>query len=200
MESTRVNRLLKTLGAMGLAEQDEKRRYRVGAGIHALSILSLRASGMARVALPRLLMLRDLGQRMALGSLWRHQVVYLYHGEGRGSDIEGLGGGQVWPAVESSIGHVLLAGKRAEELESILAGQEVDWERLNARLEAVRESGYGEVEFSEPAGQRSVAVAVNGAIAIAVTGVFGAEAVAGYVERLRATAEQIRDQMEREQR
>src|SRR5687768_12021147 len=44
LENTRVNRLLKTLAAIGMAEQNVVRKYSPGPGMHVLAAQSLYAS------------------------------------------------------------------------------------------------------------------------------------------------------------
>ncbi|VTM22081.1 Uncharacterised protein [Raoultella terrigena] len=44
INATRVNRLLMTMAAIGLTQQDEQRRYLPGPGIHALAAQAIRGS------------------------------------------------------------------------------------------------------------------------------------------------------------
>jgi DNA-binding IclR family transcriptional regulator len=107
LEATRVNRLLGTLAQLGLAEQDEARKYRPGAGVHVLAAQSLRGSRLLHAALPEIRELLGTGLAVALGVLWRDQVCYLYHGRGDGPVEAGIASHNLFPASQSSIGLVL---------------------------------------------------------------------------------------------
>lgn len=109
MEHTRVNRLLGTMAALGLAERTADRRYRPGPAVHVLAASSLRSSGLLQAALPVIRELHAEGFGAALGVLWRDQVCYLYHGRPNQPLERGLAGHQLFPAAWSSIGTVLCA-------------------------------------------------------------------------------------------
>lgn len=109
MEHTRVNRLLGTMATLGLAERTVDRRYRPGPAVHVLAASGLRSSGLLQAALPTIRALHADGFSAALGVLWRDQVCYLYHGKPNQPLERGLAGHQLFPAVWSSIGTVLLA-------------------------------------------------------------------------------------------
>src|SRR5262245_29763060 len=66
LEPTRVNRLLKTLAHLGLAEQDAQRRYRPGPAIHVLAAQSLFGSKLIRRAIGPLEELHRFGLIVAL--------------------------------------------------------------------------------------------------------------------------------------
>jgi len=188
-ESTRTHRLLKTLGGLGLARQDGKQRYAVGPGIHALSALSLRASGLSRIALPALLTLSDTGHRMALGTLWQGQVAYLFHGLG---EIGGIGHPDLRDARKSSIGLVLTA-RRPE-------GEWVGWEGQVDALREARAKAYAYRVFTGRPREASVAVALDDGNAIALAGAIRRRDLPPLLKRLRAVALDIQTQMNRENR
>jgi len=71
LEPTRVNRLLRTLAHLGLAQQDDRRKYRRGPGIHVLAAQAKFRSGLLRRAMPVLESLRRFEFTVALGVLWR---------------------------------------------------------------------------------------------------------------------------------
>mgnify|MGYP000968225246 CR=1 FL=1 len=71
MEHSRINRLLKTLVAIGMLYQDRDSKYYPGSGIHVLSALSLHASGLVTAALPVLEPIHKMGAIVALGTLWQ---------------------------------------------------------------------------------------------------------------------------------
>ncbi len=117
-EHTRVNRLLGTLAAMGMAERTPDRKYVPGAGLHVLAAMSLRGSHLLAAALPHLDRLRaaEPAVSVALGVLWRRQVAYLFFadpGEPLQASIASRG---LYAADQSSIGLTLLAGKDNRQL------------------------------------------------------------------------------------
>ena len=109
MEHTRVNRLLGTMAALGLAERTADRRYRPGPAVHVLAASGLRSSGLLQAALPVIRDLHAEGFAVALGVLWRDQVCYLYHGRPNQPLERGLAGHELFPAAWSSIGTILMA-------------------------------------------------------------------------------------------
>jgi DNA-binding IclR family transcriptional regulator len=119
LEPTRVNRLLKTLAALGLIAQTAGRRYAAGPGIHILAAQSLYASGLIRYALPVLESLHDTGYLVAMGVLWRDKVSYLYHAAPGTPSIEAVGTRGFFPAMESGIGRLLTAYEPLEHIDTI---------------------------------------------------------------------------------
>jgi DNA-binding IclR family transcriptional regulator len=81
INATRVNRLLMTMAAIGLTQQDEHRRYLPGPGIHALAAQAIRGSALFSQALPLLERHAPKDIVVALGVLWEDQVIYIYHSE-----------------------------------------------------------------------------------------------------------------------
>lgn len=111
MDPTRVNRLLKTLAALGMAERTLARQYQPGPGIHVLATMGLHSSNLLKVSLKHLpgLLERFPDLSIALGVLWRAQVSYLYYGFHGQPISANLGHSDLYPAEKSSIGQVLLA-------------------------------------------------------------------------------------------
>lgn len=128
MDTTRANRLLKTLAAMGMLAQTPSRKYGPGHGIHVLSAQSLRASGLLNAALAPLESLRRFGLIVSMGVVWHGRVSYLYHKQGlprdaapaaqRGeapdspavSGLDGaIAGAGAFPVESSGLGIALLA-------------------------------------------------------------------------------------------
>jgi len=118
LEPTRVNRLLKTLAAVGMAEQDAQRRYRPGPGIHVLAAQSLYGSGLIRRALPHLEALHRHGLVVALGVLWHEQVCFVYHGSPGASASDALGKLELQPATQTGVGTMLLAAKTDAQIKT----------------------------------------------------------------------------------
>jgi DNA-binding IclR family transcriptional regulator len=192
MDPTRVSRLLGTLAWLGLAEQDEHRKYHPGAAVHVLSALSLHGSHLLTGALP---VLRELsaetGLTVALGVLWRSHVCYLYHGGPRTPLELALGARGPFPARQSSIGRVLLAQLSPEELAEFRRREPEETDSLLAVLTGVRERGYARGGMKG----ESLAVAVGqpAIAALAVAGEIDPAYEAGLAERLMVAAARIDD-------
>ncbi|WP_116953150.1 IclR family transcriptional regulator [Jiangella endophytica] len=185
LEPTRVNRLLRTLAAMGLAEQDEGRRYRPGPAIHVLAAQSLHGSGLVDLALRHMRGLHEFGYAVALGVLWRDQVSYLYH-VGSEDPSSHVLQGVPYPATSSGVGIALLAHESEDHVRALYAPTEPSLFQLNspppeldgdlgllALLERTRKQGFALVE-TDP-GMRTVAVAVGDPpyAAVGISGTFG---------------------------
>lgn len=188
LEPTRVNRLLKTLAAMGLATQDADRRYQPGPGMHVLSAMSLFGSGLVRRAVPVLEGLDRFRVIVALGVLWRDQVAYLYHKEPGLSSTDALGRAGLFPATRSSIGLALLAHQSPEELRHLYGSSSVPGfesvDTLAAELTRVRSEGVAVVRNPRGTSVAASIHAPNQAPCAAV-------AVSGNIESVGVTA--IRD-------
>ncbi len=162
VEKTKASRLLGTLAYLGMAERLQDLSYIPGPGIHVLSAMSLRGSGLLRHALPHIRRMKrkwDVDAR--LGVLWRDQVSYLYHSVGRPNVGDAIAGGALWPAARSTVGRVLLAQKTDEEIRAIL-GNKVDEQELGRVLGAVarvRDHGFlrGAESVTLPIGAPAVA-------------------------------------------
>lgn len=107
MEHSRANRILGTLAAAGMLQQNSESKYLPGPRIHVLSALSLHASGLVTAALPILRSLQERGAVVALGTLWRDTVVYLLHAN-PDDDIAATAGAHAnFPLKQSVFGRVL---------------------------------------------------------------------------------------------
>ena len=122
LEYTRANRLLRTLAYLGLAEQDDKRRYRPGPAIHVLAAQAMFGSGLLRRAMPHLEDLRRFNCVVALGVLWQDQVCYLYHASPETPPGEAFGRVGLFPAHQSGIGCALLAAESDQQVRQRLRG------------------------------------------------------------------------------
>lgn len=109
MEHSRANRILGTLAAGGMLQQNSESKYLPGPRIHVLSALSLHASGLIAAALPVLRPIQERGAVVALGTLWRDTVVYLLHGN-PGDDLAATAGAHAsFPRERSILGAVLVS-------------------------------------------------------------------------------------------
>ncbi|GMV81572.1 MAG: hypothetical protein AMXMBFR7_27560 [Planctomycetota bacterium] len=180
MEHTRVNRLLGTLGHLGVVRRTAEGKYGPGAGIHVLAAQALRGSGLLAAAMPHLAALRDRQTTVALGVLWRAQVCYLLHARPGRSLEESIGAHDLIPAERSSLGLALQAwgeerGPRGTD------------------RSALRAAGYARLDF--PNGEVSLAVPI-GAPAVAALGLSRQSPdVPALVARLQAAAEAIADDL-----
>lgn len=178
LEPTRVNRLLKTLAHLGLAEQDEQRKYRPGPAIHVLAAQSLFGSGLIRRALPHLENLHRHGHLVALGVRWQDKVAYVYHGMPGMKAFEALGRVELRPATLTGVGMMLLASQDNTTIRKLYRDHPPEGfqsvERLLARLREVRARGHVRMELTAspllatlavPVGaSRYAAIAFSGAI------------------------------------
>lgn len=167
LNPTRVNRLLMTMAAIGLTQQDEQRRYLPGPGIHALAAQAIRGSALFSHALPLLERHAPADVVVALGVLWEDQVIYLYHSEPGARVTQALAGFEMLPAWRSVIGMSLLAAESDDRLRERLTPEQ--YHRLRPRIAEQREQGYvvwhhddGEVSMAQPLGAHSAALALAG--------------------------------------
>lgn len=205
LEPTRVNRLLKTLAYLGLAEQDERRKYRPGPGVHVLAAQSLFGSGLIRRAIGPLDALDKLGHVVAMGVLWRDQTCYLYHASPDTPSAQRLGHPRLYPAATSGLGMALLAYRSEGELRALYAKDDPDspWtakspptldgpDGLFERLARIREQGYALIDIPDsPRRTLGLALGTPPYAAIGVSGTFGDDEIDDLVATLRDTAAQI---------
>ncbi|MGF6495687.1 DNA-binding IclR family transcriptional regulator [Luteibacter sp. 621] len=196
--TTRVNRLLKTLAYMGIVRQTSDRKYAPGAGMHVLAAQSLFASGLIRRALPELERLRRFGHTVAMGVLWNDSVSYLFHAPPGIEAARGLGRIGLLPATTSGIGIVLLAQLPDDEVRELYEGKDIPMfpegiERLLATLEATRQQGYARVHVADERDHHIVAVTTGEPVVagLAMSGWIPENATAELVEALRAAAVEI---------
>lgn len=202
LENTRVNRLLKTLASIGMAEQNAVRKYRPGPGMHVLAAQSLYASGLLRNAIVSLEKLAYFKLTVALGVLWQNSVSFLYHARPGMSASEGIGRIGLRDATTSGIGMVLLAMQPEEQVARIYQGRDIPGyprglKSLLRELAAIRKKGYARVEvFPENAVRtpsHSVAVPVGNPVnsAIALSGWIPETAMNEIVEALQQARREI---------
>ncbi|MFU8854496.1 IclR family transcriptional regulator [Micromonospora sp. SL1-18] len=211
LEPTRVNRLLKTLAHLGLAQQDEKRKYAPGPAIHVLAAQSLRASGLLTNALGPLEGLLEFGYQVAMGVLWRDQVVYLYFVSPGADPRQGIAQEPLFPAHHSGLGQALLAMHTDDEVRELYAGTphagEVVLDGANgllADLARTREQGYALTRVGETGavGWRTLALVLDGqaGTAIGLAGDFTDRSVPRLVRALRSAAATIAEASDRRPR
>jgi DNA-binding IclR family transcriptional regulator len=187
LEATRVNRLLRTLAALGLARQDEARKYGPGAGVHVLAATALFGSKLLSRAVGPVERLRndEPGLTVALGVRWRREVAYLLHVAPGRPLAEGVGRTGLFPAERSSIGRVLLAGAAPVELAELYGDGPGVPRELKAQLVLVRKQGWALVMGgAEPTLAVPVGPADSPTAGLAVAGALNKSRVKTLVARL----------------
>lgn len=189
MTPTRMQRYLGTLAHAGLLRQLPDRGYTGGPGMHALSAISLSASGLADKAREILPPLKDCEGLIALGVLWRRMVSYLYfEGPWSGKASDGLKRVEDYPAERSVIGQVLLAALDDAEIEERWPESRETWK---PRIQETRQRGYAMEQ--RPRGEIAMAVAVGepAFAGLAFQGKAGGGERERILIRLRETAAQL---------
>jgi DNA-binding IclR family transcriptional regulator len=198
IEPTRANRLLKTLGALGVVRQSGDRRYEPGPGMHVLAAQAMFGSGLVQRALEPMASLRQPRLAVALGVLWRMEVAYLIHAAPNQPVATGIGRVGLFPAERSAIGVALLARRSEAQVQALLeaAGRDIDRTLLNQRLRNARRLGYAAVEQDDDVLSLAVVLPGQSDAAIAVSGAGVITDVARQVARLQAVASRIGDAVE----
>lgn len=146
-ESTRANRLLKTLASIGMTQQTKGRKYIPGPGIHVLAAQSLYGSGLLRSAIPSLEKLGRFNLTVAMGVLWYDTVSFVYHAGPGMTSAEAIGRVGLMPATCSGIGLALLARTPVESLVDVYKGKSIPnfpdgLDSLVTELESIRQKGF----------------------------------------------------------
>ena len=198
IDSTKINRLLKTLAYLGIARQTANRKYTAGAGMHVLAAQSLFASGLIRRALPVLEDLRRFGHTVALGVLWERNVSYLFHAPPGIEASRGLGRIGLLPATTSGIGVLLLSEYEDDDVRELYDGLDIPMfpegiGQLLTKLAEVRELGYARVHVADERDHHVIAVSTGDPAhaGVAVSGWIPEAATQPLVEALRAAAAEI---------
>ncbi len=197
LEPTRVNRLLKTLSALGIAQQDETKQYVPGPAMHVLAAQAMFGSGLMRRAMGGLESLRKHKLSVAMGVLWRNHVSYLYHGGPSTRPGDALGRTGLFPATRSGIGMVLLSRLPAAEIRALYAKQDIPnfpggINTLMQALANIRSEQIALIQPYEDQPTRTLAIAIdNESAAIALSGVWDDKRTPGLSDALRAATHQI---------
>ncbi|MBY8829537.1 IclR family transcriptional regulator [Hephaestia mangrovi] len=198
INTTKVNRLLKTLAFLGIARQTANRKYTAGSGMHVLAAQSLFASGLLRRALPVLEGLRRFGHTVALGVLWNDSVSYLFHAPPGIEASRGLGRIGLLPATTSGIGIALLAELPEERVRALYEGRDIPMfpagiGALLDKLKETREAGYARVHVADERDFHAVATVIGDPVhaGIAVSGWIPENATPPLVEALREAGSAI---------
>ena len=144
VERTKASRILGTLAHLGMVQRLPDLRYIPGPGIHLLSTMAFRASGLLSSALPHIKRMRETrGTRAALGVVWRTEVGYVYHNTMDQGPNEAIGGHDHFPAHLSCIGRVILATHDDSEIRDRFGDSlsAAEYETLFASIKTIREEG-----------------------------------------------------------
>lgn len=201
LDTTRVNRLLRTLTFAGFVRKTSDRKYTTGPAMHVLAAQSLFASHVSRVVKP-LESLRSYGMVVAMGVLWKDKVTYLYHALPEHDSLEALGRLGYFPATASGVGMSLLSELDTEEVIHLYHEQEIPGfpdgiDALLKQLAEIRNQGYTRVRTSYrthiPEGAVTLAVNVGQPVhsALALSGAIPEERTTEFVSVLREKAQEI---------
>ena len=196
LEQTRVHRLLRTLGHLGLVVQTDGRRYAPGPAIPVLAAQTLHASHFADKALPQLEALRRaVGLTVAMGVLWERSVSYLYHGGAKARLEEAIGGHGLWPASQSGLGIACLARMTDAEVAIRYKGHSFPGFRtmksLRAELAKTRTQGYAFVHTVGDERTLAVSLPNSPSLALGVTGTLRPAEIPKLLPQLRASASAV---------
>jgi len=201
METTRMNRLLKTLDFLGMADRTQDRRYQAGPGIHLLAAQTIGQSKLLQVAAAEMDKIEAKGCIKALGVLWRDKVSYFFHKGPETSFVEAIGRHVAYPASRSSIGMALLSELEPFEIEELYESRAIPGfasrRDFEAELEATRARGYGRLETSP--GTVSLAFRIPGSTqaAASISGPLKHDSETKATEALASAAKEIELQMNR---
>jgi DNA-binding IclR family transcriptional regulator len=205
MEPTRINRFLRTLSDAGFLVQDANRKYYSGAGMEVLAAQAIHGSRFLRCALP-VIETMDLSQHIiALGTLHRDKVCYLYHVQPGMTFAEGIGRCNVHPASTSSIGLVMLAELTDDKVrdiydDSAIVGYFQTVDELLDKLNEIRQLGYCVVEsFPDPEYYTMAATVGSPAFGALALSYITKDEKDNQIELLQQKAAEINKIMEQEQ-
>jgi len=136
IDSAKVIRLMKSLQALDMVQQDAKRKYSLGMGIHRLSASAIHNSAFYTAVLD---MLEETGGHavsIVIGILSGKNVVYLIHTRGGKSIARSIGNYESHPVHDSVIGIKLLSAMSNEEIISRVGIH--DYHLLEKDLEEAR--------------------------------------------------------------
>ena len=129
LHSSTAFHLIRTLTSLGIVEQLESKRYRVGSRLFALAASAMTETAMLTQATPILEALsRDTGDAAHLAIRSRHEIVVIARTAATGMLQLAGRTGTTRPAHATAIGKVLLAEVPAETLESLL--DQLDFKRF----------------------------------------------------------------------
>lgn len=139
----KVNRLLRTLKSIGMAEQNAQKKYMPGPAVHLLAAQSFHSSALFRSATSVAINNSYDDRTLAIGILWNDSVVYMYHASADQNPAQGLGGYHIYHVSQSSIGQVLLAEYSDEEIALRIAHWDIKQKAdVLLKIDEIRRDGY----------------------------------------------------------
>ena len=136
LDPAKVSRLMQTLLALEMVQQDARRKYSLGMGIHRLSANAIHNSAFYTAVLE---MLEETGSHsvsIVVGVLSGKNVVYLIHTRGGKSIARAIGNYESFPVHDSVIGIKLLSAMSDEEIVARLGVH--DYQLLRSDIEEAR--------------------------------------------------------------
>lgn len=207
LDTTRVNRLLRTLTFAGFVRKTSDRKYTIGPAMHVLAAQSLFASQVISHAVKPLEALRAYEMVVAMGVLWKDKVTYLYHALPELGSLEAVGRLGYFPATESGVGIALLSNLDTEEVVHLYADKEIPGfpkgiDALLTKLQETRDQGFARVRTTYqthlPQGAITLAVNVGDPVhsALALSGDIPEKRTAEFVAVLREKALEIENHVD----
>ncbi len=202
LDTTRVNRLLRTLAFAGFVRKTSDRKYTTGPAMHVLAAQSLFASQVISHAVKPLESLRLYGMVVAMGVLWKDKVTYLYHALPELGSMEALGRLGYFPATASGVGISLLSQLDVEDVVHLYHDKDIPgfpdgMDALLEKLQESRDQGFTRIRTSYkthlPEGAVTLAVNVGDPVhsALALSGDIPEDRTQEFVAVLREKAEVI---------
>ena len=144
LHSSTAFHLIRTLTSLGIVEQLESKRYRVGSRLFALAASAMTETAMLTQATPILEALsRDTGDAAHLAIRSRHEIVVIARTAATGMLQLAGRTGTTRPAHATAIGKVLLSEVPVETLESLL--DQLDFKRFTKATITSREALLAEL-------------------------------------------------------
>ena len=139
----KVNRLLRTLKSIGMAEQNAQKKYMPGPVVHILAAQSFHSSALFRAATQVAIRNAFDDRTLAIGTLWQDSVVYMYHAQPHQNPAEGLGGYHLYHASQSSIGQVLLSEMDDDALKQTIEHWDEEQQKMTLQnVACIRRDGF----------------------------------------------------------
>jgi DNA-binding IclR family transcriptional regulator len=192
----RANRLLKTLADIGLAQQDAKKRYSIGPGVHALTAQTMYGSKILNKALPLIKKIQFKKLTIAIGVLWREKVTYLYHGQVGMNIEEGIGRIGLVSFEQSSIGMLLASELDDESVKKLFKSIQINTtqKKFISEIKKIRKQKYAVVESHGAHSHLSLALPIGKPVvaAIALSGIPTNKSLKPYMQELTQLVDELK--------
>lgn len=164
MDQTRVNRLAKTLAAIGFLKQNKSRKYFVGPGIHILATQSIHASGILSASMESIIKLEKTNLLVSMGVAWRGFVSYIYHKSPETSRENAIAPIDIFPVESSGLGIAILSKLSNEEM---IISHHNPSEKCQSLIEEAKNNGYAFIKQNSNS-SATLAVTIKNAEHIAI--------------------------------